>query len=57
MIIGLFVICIYGSAVGLTIILSIYLQTPEKAGGYGFTPKQNAECGLLPNIDWSPRNH
>lgn len=45
MIVGFFVICIYGFAVGLGIIVSIYLQTPEKAGGYDFTPKENAECG------------
>ena len=45
MIVGFFVVCIYGFAVGLGIIVSIFLQTPEKEGGYGFTPKQNAECG------------
>ena len=46
MIVGFFVVCIYGFAVGLGIIVSIFLQTPIEEGGYGFTPKQNAECGL-----------
>ena len=44
MIVGFFVICIYGMAVGLGIIVSLYLQEPENKGGYGFTPNQNAEC-------------
>ena len=52
MVVGFFVVCIYGLAVGLTIEVSIFLQTPETTGGYGFTPKQNAECGYLP-----PRIH
>lgn len=43
MIVGLFVVCIYGFAVGLGIVVSIFLQTPEMVGGYGFTPNQNAE--------------
>ena len=45
MIVGFFVVCIYGFAVGLGIIVSIFLQTPIEEGGYSFTPKQNAECG------------
>ena len=44
MIVGFFVICIYGFAVGLAIIVAIFLQTPEEVGGYGFTPRQNALC-------------
>lgn len=43
MFVGFFIVCIYGLAVGLGIVVSIFLQTPEMAGGYGFTPKQNAE--------------
>ena len=43
-IIGFFVGCVYGFAVGLAIVVSIFLQSPENAGGYGFTPNDNAEC-------------
>ena len=43
---GFFVLFIYGWAVGLGIEVSIFLQTPEVAGGYGFTPLQNASCKL-----------
>ena len=43
-IVGFFVCCVYGFAVGLAIVVSIFLQSPEKEGGYGFTPNENAEC-------------
>ncbi|MCJ1260092.1 hypothetical protein MMC24_007932 [Lignoscripta atroalba] len=39
---GIFVILIYGFAIGLGIEASIFLQTPEARGGYGFTPLRNA---------------
>ena len=48
-IIGFFVGCVYGFAVGLAIVVSIFLQSPENEGGYGFTPNDNAECTYLAN--------
>jgi len=30
--------------VGLAVEISIFLQTPEEEGGYGFTPLQNDAC-------------
>ena len=41
---GFFVLCVYGFAVGLAVEVPIFLQSPEVAGGYGFTPLQNAAC-------------
>jgi len=35
--------------VGLAVEISIFLQTPEEEGGYGFTPLQNAAC--TPSLD------
>jgi MFS family permease len=32
----------FGWAVGVNTTLAVFLQTPEVAGGYGFTPSQNA---------------
>ena len=43
-IVGFFVGCVYGFAVGLAIVVSIFLQSPVSDGGYGFTPNDNAEC-------------
>ncbi|KAM0804772.1 putative polyamine transporter [Usnea florida] len=62
-IVGFFVGCVYGFAVGLAIVVSIFLQSPVSDGGYGFTPNDNAEfnfsqwagllmcqiCGMLLN--------
>ena len=46
-IIGFFVGCVYGFAVGLAIVVAIFLQSPEREGGYGFTPNENAECAYI----------
>ena len=35
---------INGFLIGVGITSSIFLQTPEKDGGYGFSPLQNAAC-------------
>ena len=44
---GTFIMTVFGFVVGLGVIVSIYLQTPESEGGYGFTPLQNAICKLI----------
>ena len=41
---GLFVVPINGFLIGVGITSSLFLQTPEKVGGYGFSPLQNAAC-------------
>lgn len=40
--IGLSLMLSFTWSVGVNITLSIFLQTPVEAGGYGFTPQQNA---------------
>ncbi|OQU96072.1 hypothetical protein CLAIMM_02208 [Cladophialophora immunda] len=42
MLIGLFLIAMFSWAVVIATDTSVYLQTPVKEGGYGFTPYQNA---------------
>ncbi|KAL9617545.1 MAG: hypothetical protein Q9160_007662 [Pyrenula sp. 1 TL-2023] len=39
---GSFLCLTFGWAVAVNTLLSIFLQTPSEAGGYGFTPTQNA---------------
>lgn len=41
-VVGLFIIVLFGWALLLSILSPIFLQTPVKLGGYGFTPTQNA---------------
>ena len=43
---GTFVVPVLGFLIGLGIMSSVFLQTPVKKGGYGFTPLQNAACKL-----------
>lgn len=31
-------------SVGVNNLLAVFLQSPVKENGYGFTPNQNAEC-------------
>ncbi|KAG6999255.1 dipeptidyl-aminopeptidase B [Physcia stellaris] len=39
---GIFVLLIFGFTIALAVIVSIFLQTPEDEGGYGFSPLQNS---------------
>lgn len=41
---GTFVLASFGWFVTINTLLTIFLQEPEKKGGYGFTPQQNAAC-------------
>lgn len=41
---GIFVIPINGFLIGIGITSTIFLQSPVKEGGYGFSPSQNAAC-------------
>ena len=36
----------FGFTIMLTLLSTIFLQTPPSAGGYGFTPIRNAYCKL-----------
>lgn len=40
---GGFLMISFGWAVAVTTLLSVFLQSPEEIGGYGFTPMRNAE--------------
>jgi hypothetical protein len=42
--VGFFILVVFAWAVAITTLTSVYLQTPEVLGGYGFTPNQNAFC-------------
>jgi hypothetical protein len=42
MLAGTFLLTSFGFAIAIATLSSIYLQTPVKLGGYGFTPLQNA---------------
>ena len=44
LLVGFFVFVALGVPILQASIQSIYLQTPVVAGGYGFTPLQNAFC-------------
>ena len=48
---GGFLLVNYGFASYFNIILSVFLQEPEEAGGYGFTPVRRAYCELLCSAD------
>ena len=39
---GLFLLLTFGFAVAVNTLLAVFLQSPLEAGGYGFTPTQNA---------------
>ena len=41
---GLYAFVAFGFLILVNVLLSIFLQTPELAGGYGFSPFQNAAC-------------
>lgn len=41
----------FGWGVGVNTLLAIFLQSPVKVGGYGFTPEKNAYCEFpLPTL-------
>lgn len=42
LLVGLAIMLSFSWAVGVGAVLSIFLQTPVEAGGYGFSPQQNA---------------
>lgn len=44
---GLFFALTFGWAVSVNILLGVFLQTPVEAGGYGFTPTENAAFSFL----------
>ncbi|KAK5268368.1 hypothetical protein LTR96_006075 [Exophiala xenobiotica] len=39
---GLFIMVVFGWSVGVNNLLAVFLQSPVEAGGYGFSPNQNA---------------
>ena len=57
-IVGLYSFVTFGFSVMINLLLTVFLQTPEAEGGYGFSPLQNAACmyfNLLPNGESSSR--
>jgi hypothetical protein len=55
LLIFVFLTATFSWAVVITTDTSIYLQTPVKEGGYGFTPYQNAYCMSDPSSSPSAR--
>ena len=47
---GLYTFVAFGFTIMVNVVNTIVLQTPKHAGGYGFSPKQNALCMLLTSI-------
>jgi hypothetical protein len=45
---SLFTLVSFGFYVAMNAITPVWLQKPEKAGGYGFTTQQNALCKKSP---------
>jgi len=44
LVLGIFVMLSFGWNVGMNATTPVWLQKPVKAGGYGFSPLQNAFC-------------
>jgi hypothetical protein len=46
----LFTLISFGFYVAMNAVTPVWLQKPEKIGGYGFTSKQNAYCEINPHL-------
>lgn len=44
---GLYLLALSGWFVGFNTLLSVFLQEPVEAGGYGFTAQETAGCKYL----------